>query len=375
MIMKKINSIALALTFVTSIFTIYPPALAQTVRPKIQIAILLDSSNSMDGLIDQTRYQLWEIVNSLTKVTKDGVVPELEVALYHYGNDSLPASEGYLTQLNGFTSELDLVSENLFGIKTYGGLEYAGWVIETAMNQLEWSDSDQDFKAIFIAGNEPFNQGGVDWQEAVNLAKQNNVLVNTIYCGGEESQERSLWAMGAQIGLGSHLTINQNQAIAFIPSPYDEEITALNQQLNSTYIPYGAAGIVGLSRQAVEDSNSGAQIVTRGVSKVSEFYNNASWDLIDAIAQESVSLETLEAEDLPEVMQNMNEDERLEYINTQQTERMEIQERMRELSNLRTTYLQEQRETNRENDTLDYVMITTLENQLEKKGFSFQKEL
>jgi hypothetical protein len=48
-------------------------------KAKIQIAILLDSSNSMDGLIDQARTQLWQIVNSLTKVTKDGKVPQLEV--------------------------------------------------------------------------------------------------------------------------------------------------------------------------------------------------------------------------------------------------------------------------------------------------------
>ena len=33
--------------------------------PTIQIAILLDSSNSMDGLIDQTRSQLWNVVNAL----------------------------------------------------------------------------------------------------------------------------------------------------------------------------------------------------------------------------------------------------------------------------------------------------------------------
>src|SRR5262245_44595431 len=32
-------------------------------KPKIQMAILLDTSNSMDGLIGQARSQLWKIVN------------------------------------------------------------------------------------------------------------------------------------------------------------------------------------------------------------------------------------------------------------------------------------------------------------------------
>jgi len=36
--------------------------------PLIQIALLLDTSNSMDGLINQARSQLWAIVNSLGPV-------------------------------------------------------------------------------------------------------------------------------------------------------------------------------------------------------------------------------------------------------------------------------------------------------------------
>src|SRR5438045_3476712 len=32
-------------------------------KPKIQMAVLLDTSNSMDGLIGQARTQLWKIVN------------------------------------------------------------------------------------------------------------------------------------------------------------------------------------------------------------------------------------------------------------------------------------------------------------------------
>ena len=381
--MKKITKIALAITLALSLFSV-PKAQrieaqieernreAQNTKPKIQIAILLDSSNSMDGLIDQTRYQLWEIVNSLTKVTKDGVVPELEVALYHYGNDTLPSSEGYLRLLKGFTPELDLISENLFGIETNGGQEYAGWVIQSAMNELEWSDSDEDFKAIFIAGNEPFNQGPVNWEESVDIALDKDTLINTIYCGGEESQERDLWATGATSGGGSHLVINQNQEIAFIESPYDEEITLLNRDLNSTYIPYGLYGEEGLTRQATEDANAAEQIVTRGVSKVSGYYNNASWDLVDAIANDEVTLEELDEEYLPSDLQDMDIEAQAEYIETQQNERNRIQERIRELSDLRDEYVETQREAQSE-DTLDFVMISTLQNQLEEKGFTLNE--
>ncbi|HEY1405249.1 MAG TPA: hypothetical protein VF857_01445, partial [Spirochaetota bacterium] len=52
---------------------------------RIQIAILLDTSSSMDGLIDQAKTNLWKIVNETAKAKKGGKTPRLEVALFEYG--------------------------------------------------------------------------------------------------------------------------------------------------------------------------------------------------------------------------------------------------------------------------------------------------
>ena len=64
--------------------------------PAVQLALLLDTSNSMDGLIDQAKTQLWKIVGEFAKTKLAGKSPRLEVALYEYGNDNLPATEGYI---------------------------------------------------------------------------------------------------------------------------------------------------------------------------------------------------------------------------------------------------------------------------------------
>jgi hypothetical protein len=397
--MKKITSIGVAATLTVSATVLslaeilnwqalspanINPAMAQseitmssTSQPKIQIAILLDSSNSMDGLIDQTRYQLWNIVNALTNVTKNGEVPMLEVALYHYGNDSIPSSEGHLRLLTGFTPELDLISEKLFAIQTNGGQEYAGWVIQSAINQLEWSQSTDNFRAIFIAGNEPFNQGSVDWKDAVNLAERNQILVNTIYCGEAESEERSLWAQGAQVGQGNHFNINHHQEIVFIESPYDEEINRLNQEFNNTYIPYGEEGEIGQTRQATEDLNAMQQSpvggATRGGSKISSYYRNSSWDLVDALEYDVVTLEELQADELPEIMREMTLEERADYVNSQRIKREQIKQQIQQLSEQRERYVEEQRAIAQAEtaDSLDDVMIEILQNQLEAKGFTF----
>ena len=344
-------------------------------QPKIQIAILLDSSNSMDGLIEQTRTQIWQIVNTLTKVTKNGQIPILEVALYHYGNNTLPSSEGFNRLLSELTTELDLVSEKLFSLKTNGGQEYAGWVIKSAMNQLNWSNNQEDFRVIFIAGNEPFNQGSVPWQKSLELAVNKDVLVNTIYCRHAENKESSLWAEAAHKGKGSFFNINQNEKIVSIPTPYDTQIAELNQKLNQTYIPYGSQGKIGQQRQLAEDANaqrnvnSGARF-SRASTKTSTYYRNSSWDLVDAVTDNKVNLETLEGKALPENIRSMTVEEKKEYVNKVKAEREAIKAKIAELSQKRSDYIQKQAVNQGKTDTLDYVMIEALRKQLTAKGFT-----
>lgn len=370
-LMQKLSRILFSIALSLSVLCFPSTALA---KAKIQIAILLDSSNSMDGLIDQTRTQIWQIVNSLTKVTKDGEIPDLEVALYHYGNDNIPSQEGFVRLLTGFTSELDLVSEKLFTIRTKGGQEYAGWVIRSAMQQLNWSKDPEDFRVIFIAGNEPFDQGQVSWREAVTFAAGKDVLVNTIYCGSAESQERQLWASGATLARGSHFNINQDKKVEFIKSPYDEQIAALNSQLNQTFIPYGTQGEIGQQRQTREDTNSGQNIAMRSISKASGYYNNASWDLIDAIDRGIVNLEQLPNNALPPAMRGMTLAQKREYVASKKAERNRIQAAIRDLSKKRNEYVVSQRQANRNNgeNTLDIVIIESLRQQLAAKGFKLQ---
>ena len=63
-------------------------------RPTVQIAILLDTSNSMDGLIAQAKSQLWNVVNEFVRAKKDGRPPAIQVALFEYGNNSLTRTRG-----------------------------------------------------------------------------------------------------------------------------------------------------------------------------------------------------------------------------------------------------------------------------------------
>jgi len=109
---------------------------------KIQVALLLDTSNSMDGLIDQAKSRLWNIVNTLTTLKYNGQAPQVEIALYEYGNDGLK-DENYFRQVTPLTQDLDLVSEKLFALRTNGGSEYCGAVIRDASTNLKWDSNEK----------------------------------------------------------------------------------------------------------------------------------------------------------------------------------------------------------------------------------------
>ena len=131
----KVASIFLLLMSITS-YGSNPETDAK--KQTTKVALLLDTSNSMDGLINQAKAQLWEIVNELSHAKCHGETPKLEIALYEYGNDKLSLREGYIHQILQFTSDLDEISERLFSLTTNGGSEFCGQVIQTSLNELDW---------------------------------------------------------------------------------------------------------------------------------------------------------------------------------------------------------------------------------------------
>ena len=373
--MKVFMSSVLILIFLCYVSLLPSSLYAQKRKPLVQMAILLDTSGSMEGLIEQAKSQLWKIVNELALAKKNDQTPSLQVALYEYGKDSIPASEGYLRMILPFTTDLDKVSEELFILKTYGGQEYCGQVIKSAVKGLKWSKNNKNLKMIFIAGNEPFTQGKVDYKKSCKNAIKNGINVNTIFCGNNQQGINTMWKHGADLTDGQYSHIDHNQKIAYIEAPQDKEIMELNKKLNSTYIAFGRRGIESKARQKKQDKNASIMgagaLVQRSVAKVSKLYENSGWDLVDAVEEGEVELEEVSEKELPEEMQKMNKKEREEYIEKKKKDREKIQKRIKKLSAERTKYVEKQREKMTQRTTLDSVIIKAIRDQAEKKNFEF----
>ncbi|MGZ5286814.1 MAG: hypothetical protein ACXWB9_06505, partial [Flavisolibacter sp.] len=220
-----------------------------TNKAKIQVAILLDVSGSMDGLIEQAKLQLWNMVSVMGKAKCDNETPSIEIALYEYGRSSNDIKAGYIKQINPFSGDLDQISKDLFALKTNGGDEYCGHVMLTSLTDLAWDTSKDSYKVIFIAGNEDFLQGNVSWTKACEEAKKKGVIVNTIYCGDKMQGVKEHWNLAMECGSGSYTNINHGAVLEDIPTPYDSALFTLNTKLNGTYIGYGSAGFANKSKQ------------------------------------------------------------------------------------------------------------------------------
>lgn len=341
----------------------------------VKIALLLDTSNSMDGLINQAKAQLWDIVNQFSYAKcGNGHRPNLQIALYQYGNDGLSSKEGYIQQVIGFSSDLDEISEKLFSLSTNGGEEYCGEVIQTSLRQLDWGKNPDNLKMIFIAGNEPFTQGKLNYRDAVTNATEKDIIVNTIFCGNYQQGVNTEWKKGATLTGGEYMAIDHNKQIVHIDTPYDDIIIKLNSKLNSTYISYGAMGSAKLELQARQDNNAmeleEAVAVKRAVSKSSGMYKNSSWDLIDAAEDDKFDVSAIKKEELPGALRDKSKAELTAFIGEKKAERTRIQKEIQQLNAKRESYISEHAQ--QEKGELENAMLNAIKRQAAGKKFKWE---
>ncbi|MFY7839470.1 MAG: hypothetical protein ACOVP7_04295 [Lacibacter sp.] len=333
---------------------------------KIQVAILLDVSNSMDGLIDQAKAQLWTMVNTLGRVhCENKANPKIEIALYEYGTPRNDVKKGYIRQINNFITDLDSLSENLFALTTNGGDEYCGHVIYSSINELKWDPNPNSYKVIFIAGNESFRQGSISFTQACTAAKGKGVIVNTIYCGDRQSGIREYWNLVGECGNGSFCNINQDHKIEDIATPYDDEISKLNEKLNGTYITYGARGEEFYQKQQKMDAANAAMSKKAAMKRAeaksnAAMYNNSGWDLVDRVGDNEAEIEKIDKKTLPDSLQNRSTAELKQIVQQKKKERAAIQTKIITLNQQRQQYINDQK--NKTGGTT----VSTMETEVER---------
>ncbi len=344
---------------------------AATPRP-IDLAICLDTSGSMDGLIDAAKQKLWAIVNDLALLEPE---PKLRVALLTFGNNGHSEEMGWVKVDVPLTGDLDLVSQHLFALTTNGGEEYVGRVVDRAVRELGWSPSPDALRMIVVAGNESADQDPrILKADACRRAIERGILVNSIYCGDPADAIAPGWREVALLADGQFASIAPDGGSVVVATPFDAELTELSAAINETYLPYGDAGREGCSNQWAQDANAAGlnseAAAQRAQTKASGLYQ-CSWDLVDACKQEGFDLESIPTEDLPEPMRTMSPEERLAYVRSMERKRAELQQRIQETGRKRDAWVAEESRKASLDDSraFDRVLRDAIRRQASAKGF------
>jgi len=363
-----------------------PPAESAVVTPAqppsvgtraVDLAICLDTSGSMNGLIEAAKQKLWSIVNDLALAEPQ---PVLRVALLTYGNDGHNAEEGWVRLDVPLTTDLDLISQRLFELTTNGGTELVGRVVDKATHALDWSQDPQAMKLIVVAGNESADQDQViPFRTACKNAITTGVMINSIYCGGQPDPVASGWKEVATLADGHYATIDHNTGLVVVETPFDAQLNALSISVNHTYVPLGDVGRVGWANQVAQDANAeslnGAACASRALTKGGHLYSKA-WDLVELTEAADFDWTTVKDADLPECMRAMDLAARRAYLTELRTKRMEIHRQIAELSKKRDAWVLAYKRLNGldESKAFDGALRGALRLQAEAKGFKFREE-
>lgn len=353
-----------------------PNARAQAQRlRRVDLVLAIDTSSSMDGLIDAARQKMWDVVNLLSKAQPR---PELRVGLLSYGNTGYSAQAGWVRTEADLTSDLDTVYGKLFGLTTNGGDEYVARAVKVATDSMSWSKDQDALRIVFVAGNESATQDPlVPLPDAIAAARQRGIYVNTIFCGSEHAGDAVGWAQAAALGKGQFAAINQHRVVA-IATPQDEELRRLSEELNKTYVAYGARGRSALANQAAQDKNaeraSAPAAASRAAGKASGLYRADDWDLVDATAHGDKKPKTMPAAELPPEMREMEPEARTRYVEEKAKQRADIQAHIRKVNAERERYLAAERKksaTKAGGAGMDDAMLGGIQKEAEASGFAF----
>jgi hypothetical protein len=314
--------------------------------PAIDIALALDVSGSMSGLIDSAKIKLWDIVNDLAK---DKPAPRLRVALYSYGHTTYDAQKGWVRKELDLTSDLDAIYQKLFALTIDGGEEYVARVSRDAIVEQKWSAEPGAIKHIFVAGNEPASQDPtLALKDVADLAVKNGIHIHTIFCGNPQDGQAADWKEFAKLAKGQFAAIDQNNGTVVINTPLDGELDALNRRLNGTYLVYGGQkGLEQQKNQQEQDGNAlklGAAVqASRVLCKNGCLYRNDAWDLVDRCKNDSkFDVKSLPLDQLNDEMKKMTPVEREAYVKDMIARRDAIQEQINAVGALRSIYVQEE---------------------------------
>jgi hypothetical protein len=357
--MIKLNLLLPLLGFV-SLFTLFVPrdtmktsaeTIPQTIKApqtserKIQIVFALDATGSMAGLIDAAKDKIWSIASSISQSDQP---PVLEIGMLFYRDKG----DEFITKRIALSDSIDVVYKELMAIRAAGGgdaPESVNQALYEAVEMFNWDPSPLVYKTVFLVGDQPPHMDysdDVKYPQTCILAKGKNIFLNTIQMG-KDPKTKKVWYEIANCAMGSYVMVDMNVNDIKINTPYDDEIARLNNRYESMNIYYGDKTM----RSKGNDEKALAEVVVTGSSnnvkaqraeyklKKSVSVKSVSNNLYNDLLNNTITLDKIKEDELPDELRKMKPDERKVYVNSKIQERKALQDSLFNNIKLRNDYI------------------------------------
>jgi hypothetical protein len=371
--------LALTLTLALAVCLALPASstAAPAEKRRVEVVFVLDTTGSMGGLIAGAKKKIWSIANTIIDAN-----PGASVRFGLVGYRDL--KDEYVTKLFPLTDDAQDIYASLLAFQAGGGgdsPESVNEALDVAVTRAGWSDSRQvkADRILFLVGDAPPHMDYPQdrkYPEVIAEAAGRGIIVNTVQAGDYQSTEK-IWREMASLGGGQYHAIPQDGGrVIVIKTPYDQEISRIQIELNKTVIPYGSKA---QQRSVADKTEMYSAAPAEASAEMSRYVNKSAsgkavvtgaGDLTADLAapEASVSLESLKVEELPEILQPMKPEERRAYV-TEQTEKREaLSKELAEQNRLRDAYVaQERAKAPKEAaDSFDASVSATLQEQMNR---------
>jgi Mg-chelatase subunit ChlD len=341
-------------------------------RDTLEMVFVLDTTGSMGGLIDGAKQRIWGIINDVMQKPSK---PRVRVGLVAYRDNG----DEYVTKLLPITEDLDKVYTTLMDYRADGGGDTPENVRKALAEGVEnsgWSPSKTNLaQIVFLVGDAPPQNYQQEPDVLVTTAKavRKNMIINTIQCGALDGT-KEVWQSIALRGEGKYFAIAQDGGVQAITTPYDAKLAELAAKLGKTYVTYGAkdkraaqvSAQVAAESRIITDAALGAQ-ADRAVNKaVNSFQYDG--DLVQDVENQTVKIDEVKTENLPEDLQKLSVAERKKEIDKRIAERKGIRAEILSLSKQRDEYVAAERTKQGKANGFDTAVSQALREQLLRKG-------
>lgn len=350
-------------------------------RAVIDVVFCLDLSGSTNGLLDDVREKLWEIVNQVNSYRP---APEFRIGVIGFSRPSFGAKFSYVKVLQPLTTDFDKLNFELYKLKpsVEKGDQIVGEAINSSIRNMNWSNESDAIKVIFLVGNGMVNAGGNNYREACELAVRKNIIINTVYCRTRNNVEKELpgWREIARLSGGEQYDIRIHKRTPLIlTSTNTIEFKELAGKLADTYLYYGQNGNERQKIMAAIDKHAmlanEMTFESRMYYKISDRYqfHQQGWDLVDYLKMSNSDFADMEMQLLQDSLKFKTPAEVREITSLAKDKRGKIiMELRRHLPYDRQEYLNKkmaEREVDK-SDMFDRVIINSLNAIAATKGFS-----